>query len=427
MTRRTLGLLPFFPLLLVPLLSFPQGPDQAEPTVLKREPPVLLGGQLSLQSSVGLQKPIEPFLSLRFIPELTFTLSSDGSSSTADEPSDLPRSSSPSGSSHGLTIDGEVSANAFASALFHPNGPASTDGALKPYRAWLRLSTARFEARAGLQKVSFGSATLFRPMMWFDTLDPRDPLQLTDGVWALLLRFYARGNANLWAWAMYGNDDSRGFDLAAPDDKTPEFGGRLQVPLFKGEIAATFHHRKAVIDGLAPILFPRDLNAPASPLPIAPVPEDRFGLDGKWDAGVGIWLEGALVHQRSPLLPFPYQLALNAGLDYTFGLGRGLTVLAEHFRLESSARAFSRGESLSFSALLVRYPLGLLDEISGIFYYDWKNRDVYRFASLKRTYDAVSLHLIAFWNPEELRVFPGRPGSASFVGKGLMILLAYHF
>ncbi|MCK7489842.1 MAG: ABC transporter ATP-binding protein [Anaerotruncus sp.] len=39
-------------------------------------------------------------------------------------------------------------------------------------------------------------------MMWFDTIDPRDPLQLTDGVYALLLRYYTRGNANFWAWAM---------------------------------------------------------------------------------------------------------------------------------------------------------------------------------------------------------------------------------
>lgn len=40
------------------------------------------------------------------------------------------------------------------------------------YRAWLRLSQPRFEARLGLQKINFGSAALFRPLMWFDQLDP---------------------------------------------------------------------------------------------------------------------------------------------------------------------------------------------------------------------------------------------------------------
>jgi hypothetical protein len=358
-----------------------------------------LGGLLSVQSTARFDASFEPLVSLRFIPEVKFSLT-------------LGR---------GVTLDAEASTNAYGSSQFLKDAEAATSGDIKPYRGWVRLSTPRFEARIGLQKVSFGSATLFRPMMWFDTIDPRDPLQLTEGVYALLLRYYTRGNANVWAWAMYGNDAARGFDLAPPDRKSPEFGGRVQVPLFKGEIAATFHRRKAAIDGLVPLMDP------ASPLPVAPVPEDRFGLDGKWDAGVGLWLEGALVHQRTPLLPLPYQVALNAGLDYTFGLGRGLTVLAEHFRLESSARAFARGTALDFSGLLARYSLGLLDELDGIFYYDWRNRGVYRFLTWKRTSNALSFSASLFWNPEELRIFPGQPGSSSFAGKGFQLLLGYYF
>ena len=358
-----------------------------------------LGGLLTGQTTARFDGPFEPLVSLRFIPDLQFSLS-------------LGR---------GVTLDAEASVSASGSAELFIDAPAATSGDIKPYRGWIRLSTSRFEARAGLQKVSFGSATLFRPMMWFDTIDPRDPLQLTDGVYALLLRYYTRGNANFWAWTMYGNDDPRGFDLAPPDKKSPEFGGRVQVPFFKGELAATYHHRKAAVDGLVPVMDP------ASPLPTPPVPEDRFGLDGKWDLGVGVWLEGTLVHQRTPLLPLPYQLALNAGMDYTFCLGNGLTVLAEHFKLESSAQALARGTSLSFSGLLLRYPLGLLDELDGIFYYDWKNRAVYRFLTWKRTSNALSFSASFFWNPEELLVFPGQPGTSSFAGKGFQFLLGYYF
>lgn len=343
----------------------------------------------------------EPFFSLRFIPELTFTVPAR----------------------RGLTLDAEISANAYGDVAFPARSRADASAGLKPYRGWLRLSTSRFEARVGLQKLSFGSATLFRPLMWFDSLDPRDPLQITDGVYGLLLRFYSTGNANVWAWGLYGNSGRRGFDLAPPDKKSPEFGGRVELPLFKGEIGATYDHRKAAIDGLTPIMSP----APVSPLPVPPVPEDRIGLDGKWDLGVGVWFEGALVHQHTPLLPSPYQRTYTLGLDDTFALGRGLTVLVEHFRVASSARAFSPGDGLSFTALLLRYPLGLLDEISGIFYYDWKNHGVYRFFSWKHTTDALSLSAIIFWNPAELLVFQGRPGSGSFAGTGLELLLAYHF
>ncbi len=379
-----------FPLLL-PLLSPPPAAAQG----------FSFSGMVSLLASTGLTAPVSPLVSLRFIPEIKF-------STAPDRP---------------VTFDGEVSANAYGSGRFLPHDPADLSGDIKPYRAWLRLSTSRFEARAGLQKVNFGSATLFRPMMWFDTLDPRDPLQLTDGVNALLLRFYTNRNANVWAWAMVGNKEPRGFDLAPPDKKTPEFGGRVQIPLFKGELGATYHRRKAVIDGLVPTMF----LPPGTPLPLSPVPEDRVGLDGKWDIGVGVWLEGALVHQQTTFLPLPYQLALTAGLDYTFGLGNGLTALAEHFRLESSAQAFTRGESFDFSALLLRYPLSLLDDLSGIFYYDWKNRDVYRFVTWRRTTDALSFNVILFWNPEGLLALPGQTASSSFAGKGFQLLLAYHF
>jgi hypothetical protein len=34
---------------------------------------------------------------------------------------------------------------------------------------------------------------------------------------------------------------------------------------------------------------------------------------------------------------------------------------------------------------------------------------------------------MAFWNPAELFIFPGRPGSSSFTGTGLQLVLAYYF
>jgi hypothetical protein len=366
-----------------------------------------LAGQVSLQSSARFDTAFAPFFSFRAIPELEFTTA---------------RSAGPN---RRVTVDAEVSVNAYGSAVLVSDAPADLEGDIRPYRAWLRLTTPRFEARIGLQKVSFGSATLFRPMMWFDSLDPRDPLQLTDGVYALLLRYYTQGNANFWAWTMYGNDAVRGFDLAPPDKRTPEFGGRIQVPLFKGEIAVTYHHRKAAIDGLTPVMDP--LPPDASPLPVEPVPEDRVGLDAKWDIGAGLWLEGALVHQRTTLLPAPYQLSLAGGLDYTFGLGRGLYALAEHFRLEASAAAFAAGQARSVSALLFRYPLGLSDELTAILYYDWTNDALYKFLAWKRTADAVSFSVIAFWNPETVLLPPGQPGSSSFAGPGLQLVLAYYF
>jgi hypothetical protein len=220
---------------------------------------------------------------------------------------------------------------------------------------------------------------------------------------------------------MYGNNSRRGWDLAPPDRKTPEFGGRIQVPLFKGELGAAYHHRKSVITDLV-----RAVDTAAA-VSVAPVPEDRFGLDGKWDLGVGLWLEGSLVHQKTTRLPTPYQLALDAGLDYTFGVGNGLTAMVEHVRFESRAQLFTRGSTLSLSGLLLRYPLGLLDELTGISYFDWRDRRTYGFLTWTRTYDKLSFNTILFWSPRQPLAFPGQPGASSYAGKGVQLLLAYHF
>jgi hypothetical protein len=118
---------------------------------------------------------------------------------------------------------------------------------------------------------------------------------------------------------------------------------------------------------------------------------------------------------------------LTVGADYTFALGRGLTAVAEHFRIDSAARAFSSGDGLSFTALLLRYPLGLLDELSAILYYDWKDRGVYRFVGWTRRTDTITFSAIAFWNPTALAVFQGVAGSGSFAGAGLELILAYNF
>jgi hypothetical protein len=358
-----------------------------------------VGGLASLAGSGSFNGTFDPYVSLRVIPRIDVRLTSG----------------------RGVTIDGEVSVNALGTVTFPSDQSTQADGDLTAYRVWGRFATPRFEARAGLQEISFGSATLFRPLMWFDSLDPRDPLQLTEGVYALLLRFHTSGNAALSAWTMYGNEAQRGWDLAAPDPDTPEFGGRVQVPLFKGEFGAAYHHRKADIGALAPP------GVPEGQAVAEPVPEDRIGFDGKWDLGVGVWLEGAIVHQHGNAVPAPYQRALTVGLDYTFGVGNGLTALAEHFRLDSSDEAFGGGEARNFTALLLRYPLGLLDELTGIFYCDWKTGEVSRFVTWKRTYDSLAFNVILFNNPEQVTAFPGRTTTTSFAGTGVQFLLSYDF
>ncbi len=314
-------------------------------------------------------------------------------------------------------LDLEVSINSYGSVLGTSPDDVLTSGKIKPYRIWLRWSTSQFEARVGLQKLNFGSALLLRPLMWFDRIDPNDPLQLTDGVYGLLLRYTFLGNSNIWLWGLYGNADPKGWETIPTQKKSPEYGGRYQFPLLRGELALSYHHRRM------------DPGRSLLPLPSPeshPVPENRFGLDGKWDLGVGVWFEGVLSRQDFETFPLRYQKNINLGLDYTFGVGRGLHVLGEHLVMQASTRTFVKGETNEFSALALDYPFGLTDQIKGMLFYNWKTTDWYRFVSWQRMSDHWSFYVIGFWNPSSHQIFPSQQGKSLFAGKGFEVMIVFN-
>lgn len=342
------------------------------------------------------EKAIKPLLGLRYIPTVSLEHSFNKK----------------------YMLDAEFSLNAYGNLNFPTLKEVKSDGDIKLYRAWIRFSTKQFEVRLGLQKINFGSAFMFRPLMWFDRVDPRDPLRLTDGVYGILLRYYFLNNANIWLWGLYGNTKTKGWEFISTSDNKAEFGGRVQIPAGKGELGLSFHLRTVDLSEM-----PLD-----KPLPDqVDIPEERFALDGKWDIGIGIWFEGAVFRQNSSWLPYPWQQTLTLGFDYTFGIGNGFNVVGEHFILEQSSEFLSSGQELEFSALSLNYPLGLLDSVSGMIYYDWENNDFYRFINWQRTYDRWRIYVMGFWNPEEFLLHQGNLDSSLFTGTGFQIMVAYNY
>ena len=294
---------------------------------------------------------------------------------------------------------------------------SETNQKIKPYRVLMRFSTSQAELRFGLQKISFGSAQFIRPLMWFDSIDPRDPLQITDGVYGILFRYYFLNNTNFWLWGLYGNDNRKGWEFSPTVKKSPEFGGRLQLPFFAGEIALSFHHRQVDLGDLyvAPMI-PVDKK----------ISENRLAVDGKWDVGIGLWIEGVIQRQKSELLLYDWQNFFNLGMDYTFNLGNGLTASGEHFIFNNNQKIFTTGKRISFSALAMNYPVGLFDRLGMICYYDWENDDWYRFINWQRTYDNWSFHLFGFWNPRVFNIYQNSEESNLFAGKGIQIMFVFN-
>jgi len=316
-------------------------------------------------------------------------------------------------------FDFEASLNINGSATIDEQVNTKSNGEIKPYRVWARYTFSNFEVRAGLQKINFGSAKLFRPLMWFDGMDVRDPLQLTNGVFGVLGKYYFKNNANIWAWTLIGNVNRKGWEFFGSDKWRPEVGGRVELPVTKGEIAFTTHYRKVHAVNMLSSAWNdyRLLN------------ENRIGLDGKWDLGVGLWFEGSTtITEKNAILVPRYQDMLNVGVDYTIPLGNGLGVTFEYLRYHAGNEFFVQGNTMNLLGTMLSYPLTITDNLSAMLFYLPGQDKLFNYVSWSRMMDKWSFYAIGFWNPKDIQLLTAQTGSQNlFAGKGLQLMVSYNF
>jgi len=291
---------------------------------------------------------------------------------------------------------------------YYTTNSFSDDYTFKFYRAILRYSTSQSEIQLGLQKINFGPAQLLRPLMWFDKTDPRDPLKLTDGVYALRYKYSFLDNSILWLWCLFGNIDTKGYEICPTANNVPEFGGRIQSSILEGEIAATFHTRKVNANFFG-------------------YRENRYAVDGRWDIGVGLWFESVWQQNISDLQIYKWNRMTTFGTDYTFPVGNGLYFLAEHM---SSAVSYSFGNSdkdMQISAMMMTYSLGVLDNLTLQEYYDWHNKNLYQYFQLQRIYDNFIINVALFHYPANGENLFFTSNTSLLSGYGLQLMLIYNY
>jgi len=311
-------------------------------------------------------------------------------------------------------LDFEAAANIYGNVMFHPFDTSFTDGGIKPYRLWVRYTGKQFEIRLGLQKINFGSATMLRPLQWFDDIDPRDPLQFSNGVYGILGRYYFLNNANIWLWALYGNKNPRGFELIKNNKKMPEFGGRIQLPVPKGELALSYHHRTADSRDLT------DLTA------YEKIPEDKIGLDGKWDISIGLWFEASYVRKAKNIDIFTNQTMVNLGADYTIGMGNGLNVSMEHLIMSMDESPFRFTNMFQVTSAMFTYPVGLFDRLSCYLYYLWDTNDFSFLLNLEHNFNKFIGYFMAYYSPKTKQNIFANRYTQSFSGPGIMIMFVFN-
>lgn len=356
-----------------------------------------LDNQFSGWSAVNFRKPVQYFFGGRYLPSLTIVDSLNDN----------------------RKLDAELSVNTFGNVFFAGNNFDGSGGSIQPYRFWVRYSTPHFELRLGLQKINFGSASIFRPLMWFDRMDVRDPLQLTDGVYGILGRYYFQKNTNIWLWSLYGNNKPIGLSQAATRKQVPEIGGRIQQPVPRGDIAFTFHHRQTDYS---------DWYSPVSSVTQIYYPENKAGLDGKWDVGAGLWFEYVVKHNAPDnIFAKEWETYFNIGFDYMFAIGNGLNATTEFFRYKATTHLSGNGQKDTFTALSANYPFGLMNTLTTVVYYNWEQEQWSRFLSLQRKYDYWSFYIMAYWNPDNLAANSILRDRNLFAGKGIQIMTVVNF
>ncbi len=227
------------------------------------------------------------------------------------------------------------------------------------HRGWIRFMSDRFEARLGLQKITFGPARLFRPLAWFDTIDPRDPLQYTPGVTGLRLRYDFPSNAGLWVWGLYDELDLTEYSA---NDQPAEIGGRFINQLGPGEISIAYNYTGTDSS------------------------ESRFGMAGIWDIGIGVWFELSMTNVELAVDP-DWQSLLTVGSDYTFGIGNGLTITGEYFFIDLSEESFGNEYRAGLYGLMGNYPVSIMDNLAFFNIYYPNSNFIYSLVNWQRTYD----------------------------------------
>ena len=310
---------------------------------------------------------------------------------------------------HSIDINGSLNLN------YNYNHDLESDFAYDLYRLKLRYLTEQADVRLGLQKINFGPAQILRALKWFDQMDPLDPIKLTDGIYALRLRYYFLNNANIWLWSMYGNNNLKGYEILKTKKDSLEFGGRFQYPVYTGEIAFSYHLRQ----------FNNPLDNKQYPY------ENRFALDGRWDIEIGLWFETVVSHYNvSNALLTQYSKTIMLGADYTFSLGNGLYIMLEHLRTEFSNDFLKSDLSSQITALNLSYSLGLFDKLSLMELYNFETENIYSYIRWDRIYDLFTISFSLFWFNETKNTDTDNKNRDNTnmlgLGKGGQIMFVYY-
>ncbi len=150
--------------------------------------------------------------------------------------------------------------------------------------------------------------------------------------------------------------------------------------------------------------------------------EIRLALDGRWDFIIGMWFEAVAQESNTKQIEYPLQKQVTVGADFTFGLGSGLYVLAEHMFASASDRFTSTNQALNNSAISFSYPFGIFDSFRAVGFYSWQDEQFFQYYNWQRTFDDFALNFSFYSYPSNRTANLATPYS----GYGVQIMFVYN-
>jgi hypothetical protein len=263
----------------------------------------------------------------------------------------------------------------------------------KNYRLWIRYSKPKYDFRLGLQKISFGTASLLRPLNWFDTIDFTSTTAQTDGIKAMRAQFFPSESTIFWIWCV--------------DDEKVSCGSRLEFLNNLGSFGLSYHNDRDNIDHKV-FSVPQIIdNQPSIDFPGR---NHRIGLDYRYDGLMGLWLEGASILSSSKDINLNRFDMLTLGADYTLSVLDGVLISSEsmYFSFISEERTEDTDQNpwilhQTTSSLIASMPIGMLNDLMFITIRDWNTKDFYNLLRWSTTFDYFSINCMLSINPSEVQ------------------------
>lgn len=389
-------------------------PLQAQDVEKKETTPVNgfhYSGEVSLRGQYAADLEDQTWLGVRYIPRMNYGI-------------ELHK---------GGRFDFEASFKIAGEARYDDLDLTKSNGNIDFYRIWARYSYKQTEIKIGLQELKFGSSRLFRPLMWFDSDDPRDLQHLTRGVWGGVFRHNFTNSVNVWLWGLAGNTQLKGWESTKTAGSIqPEGGARIEYLFSFGHVGLMYNYRKVkanyTIDNTTQVTDKS--------------PENRIGFDFRANTtAVNLWLDASLTNAKDLVYSTKNKALFTLGAEHTFDIGKGLNAVLEHTLYSLDEKAFGFENVYHATALSLSYPFFWESTISATGYYHWKGLKEYAFdeensivENTKRgfhsylqwdkQFNALSLRFMGYWNPKDI-YFPGFPLDARFIGKGAQIMLIW--